>query len=35
MKDDEQKHSMLLYVAGPLVHKIFKTLQDTGKEHYL
>ena len=29
IKDDAQKHAALLYVAGPSVHKIFKTLQDT------
>ncbi|CAB3991399.1 hypothetical conserved 1030, partial [Paramuricea clavata] len=32
IKDDAQKRAMLLYVAGPSVHKIFKTLQDTGTD---
>ncbi|CAB4031433.1 hypothetical conserved 1030, partial [Paramuricea clavata] len=32
IKDDAQKRAVLLYVAGPSVHKIFKTLQDTGTD---
>ena len=30
IKDDTQKHAILLYQAGPEVFKIFKTLLDTG-----
>ena len=32
IKDNAQKCAVLLYVAGPSVHKIFKTLQDTGTD---
>lgn len=32
IKDDAQKRAVLLYVAGPSVHKIFKTLQNTGTD---
>ncbi|CAB3986536.1 Uncharacterized protein K02A2.6 [Paramuricea clavata] len=32
IEDDAQKCAVLLYVAGPSVHKIFKTLQDTGTD---
>jgi hypothetical protein len=28
--DAKQKRALLLYVAGPAVHKIFNTLTDTG-----
>ena len=29
IKDGAEKRAVLLYVVGPSVHKIFKTLQDT------
>ena len=32
MKDSARKRALLLYQAGPEVHKIFKTLPDDGEE---
>ena len=31
--DAKQKRVLLLYVAGPAVHKIFNTLTDTGTDY--
>jgi hypothetical protein len=31
--DAKQKRALLLYVAGPAVHKIFNTLTDTGTDY--
>jgi hypothetical protein len=31
--DAKQQRALLLYVAGPAVHKIFNTLTDTGTDY--